>query len=563
MNIPQKRWVIAPAIPPEAEGALDSYPPIVRQILFNRGFSTPEAAQSYLEARMPPETDPYLLLGMDIAVDRIRQAIKEREKIAVYGDYDVDGVTATALLVETFENLGADVQGYIPNRFDEGYGLNSEALDSLVEQGVRLVITVDCGIRSINEVEHANKIGLDVIITDHHHPYQELPPALSILNPKQLADHYAHKDLAGVGLAYKLAAALFGGDREADTFLDLVALGTVADLAPLAGENRSLVRKGIEMIRQTRRQGLMALLGASGLESARITAADIGYILGPRLNAAGRLDSALAALSLLTTRDTHKAAQLAQFLDNQNRKRQEITREIQQKAEQIALSRDPDPYLLFAVHPDFNPGVVGLAASKLVETYYRPAIVAHQGEGFVRGSCRSIPEFHITQALDQCADLMEHHGGHAAAAGFTIREANLPILFDRLSEIAAEQLAEIDLRHKLYADIEVPLAELRPELLRYLFLMQPTGYGNRQAHFVSRNLKVTSKRKVGRDGNHLKLTVTDGRITYDAIAFGLGYWYERMPAKIDLLYSFELNEFNGRVTLQLNIRDIKATSYSN
>jgi len=563
MNISQKHWIIASAIPPEADEALHSYPPIIRQILYNRGFSTPEAAQSYLEARMPSDTDPYLLLGMDTAVDRIRQAIKNRDKVAVYGDYDVDGVTATALLVETLEDLGAEVQGYIPNRFDEGYGLNSEALDHLAELGVRLVITVDCGIRSIDEVEHAREIGLDIIVTDHHHPHHQLPPALAIINPKQQADRYEHKELAGVGLAYKLASALFESDQEANKFLDLVALGTVADLAPLSGENRTLTRKGIEMIRQTRRQGLKALLGASRLESSRVTAADIGFILGPRLNAAGRLDSALAALSLLTTRDIHHAAQLAQFLDNQNRRRQEITREIQQKAEQIALSRYPDPYLLFAVHPDFNPGVVGLAASKLVETYYRPAVVAHQGEGFVRGSCRSIPEFHITQALDQCADLMEHHGGHAAAAGFTLREENLPILFERLSKIASQELAEIDLHHKLYADIEAPLAELKPELLRYLFSMQPTGYGNRQAYFVSRNLKVTSKRKVGREGNHLKLTVTDGRITYDAIAFGLGYWYDQMPAKIDLFYSFELNEYNGRVNLQLNVRDIVASGSLN
>lgn len=561
MNVSQKRWIIASPITPEAETTLNEYPPILRQILYNRGFATPELAQSYLEAHRPPGTDPFNLLGMHNAVDRIQQAIKKREKIAIYGDYDVDGVTATALLVETLEKLGADVQGYIPNRFDEGYGLNVEALDLLASQGVRLVVTVDCGIRSAAEVAHANKIGLDVIVTDHHHPDQDIPSALALINPKQQEDNYSQKDLAGVGLAYKLASALLGNRQDADLFLDLVALGTVADLAPLAGENRALVREGIDLIRYPRRQGLMALLGVCGLAPSKVMASHIGYMLGPRLNAAGRLDSALAALSLLTTRNVNKAAQLAQLLDNQNRERQKITRQIQEQAEQIALSIDPDPFLLFAAHPDFNPGVVGLAASRLVETYYRPAIVAHQGEGFARGSCRSIPEFHITQALDQCADLLEHHGGHAAAAGFTVRDKNLPILIERLSAIAYEQLSEIDLRHKLYADIEVPLAELKPELLHHLSRMQPTGYGNRQAYFVSRDLKVTGCRKVGREENHLKLIVTDGRITYDAIAFGLGHWYDQMPARIDLFYSFEQNEYNGRVTLQLNARDIKPAGF--
>lgn len=560
MNIAPKRWVVAPSLPPEAEKDLLYYHPVLRQILYNRGFSTPELAQGYLEAKMPPGTDPYYLMGMEASVDRIRHAITKQEKIAIYGDYDVDGVTATALLVETLENLGAQVQGYIPNRFDEGYGLNIEALNSLVEQGVRLVITVDCGIRSAYEVQHASKIGLDVIITDHHHPDPDMPPALAVINPKQPRDPYPHKDLAGVGLAYKLSSALFQTDQ-ADQFLDLVALGTVADLAPLVGENRSLVRKGIQMIQHPQRQGVMALTGVSGLQPSKITASHIGFMLGPRLNAAGRLDSALAALTLLTTRNVVRAAQLAQLLDNQNRERQKITQQIQQQAEQIAISRDPDPYLLFAAHPDFNPGVVGLAASRLVETYYRPAIVAHLGEGYARGSCRSIPEFHITEALDQCSDLLDHHGGHAAAAGFTVQEANLPILIERLSQIAVEKLAQLDLRHELYADMELPLSDLKPELLHYLSLLQPTGYGNRQAYFVSRKLKVTSCRTVGREDNHLKLAVTDGRITYDAIAFRLGYWYDQMPSNIDLYYSFEQNEYNGRVNLQLNIRDIKPSGY--
>jgi single-stranded-DNA-specific exonuclease len=459
------------------------------------------------------------------------------------------------------------VEGYIPNRFDEGYGLNNEALDSFKESAVSLVITVDCGIRSIEEAEHAREIGLDLIITDHHHPGDQLPPAAAVLNPKQPGDAYPDKNLAGVGIAYKLALALLSelrrtGDRLAADFdetqlLDLVALGTVADLAPLTAENRHLVRSGLNAIRSPRRQGLQALMGVCGLVPSRIKASDIGFVLGPRLNAAGRLDSALASFELLTTEDLFEAGRLAQQLDNQNRERQKITHEIQALAEQIALAEDPQSPLLFAAHEDFNPGIVGLVASRLNERYYRPAIVAHHGPSHTRASCRSIPEFHITEALDQCEDLMEHHGGHAAAAGFTVRNENLKALVSCLRSIAEEQLSGLDLRPVLNADLEIQLSNLVPEILEQLEIIQPTGYGNPQAVFVSRELKVNDHRLVGRDGSHLKLTVSDGWVTYDAIAFRQGHWHADMPLFVDLMYTFEKNEFNGKENLQLKVKDLK------
>ena len=554
-----KRWQIMPLITPEAEDSLQEYPPILRQILFNRGYATQEIANQYLEAKMPPGTDASNLLGVPEATERIQYAIKTQERIAVYGDYDADGVTATALLVSALSTMGADVIGYIPNRFDEGYGLNNEALDNLRSDGTRLVITVDCGIRSPQETKHAQDIGLDMIISDHHHPDNELPQAVAVINPKQPQDTYPEKELAGVGLAYKLISALMGNSSDAESYLDLVALGTVADLAPLVGENRALVRKGLEVLRKPHRQGVMALIGVSGLKPNKIKASDIGFVLGPRLNAAGRLESALAALDLLTSSDVYQAAELAQQLDNQNRERQQITSQIQEQAEQLVLIDDPDALLLFAAHPDFNPGVVGLAASRLTELYYRPAIVAYRGEVLTRASCRSIKEFHITQALDQCADLLERHGGHAAAAGFTVKNENLPALIDRLKAIANKELSQLDLRPTLTADVEIPLSELKPEILDYLEWLQPTGYGNPQAHFVSRNLKVTRSRTVGKDNNHLKFTVTDGRITYDAIAFRQGHWEGLLPSRIDLLYIFETNEYFDRISLQLNVRDIKPT----
>ena len=562
-----KRWQVATAIPPEVESNLSGYPPILRQILYNRGYPTPEAARQYVEARVPPGTDPFNILGMAEAVDRLEYAIRAREPIAVYGDYDVDGVTATTLLVQSLNSLGAQAIGYIPNRFEEGYGLNKEALETLSADGIRLVITVDCGIRALEEAEHARKLGLDLIISDHHEPRKELPKAVARINPKQPGDLYPEKELAGVGLAYKLVMGLQAflerrGDAHLaglnpDDLLDLVALGTVADLAPLTGENRALVRAGLQAIRRPRRQGLMSLIGVCGLRADQVTSTHIGFALGPRLNAAGRLDSALAAYQLLTTQDVFEAGRIAQILDGQNRERQKITRDIQAHAEQLALADDPDALLLFAAHPDYNSGVVGLAASRLADLYYRPAIVAQKGEEYTRGSCRSIPEFHITEALDQCADLLEHHGGHAAAAGFTVHNDNLPALVRQLQEIANQQLAGRDLRPILSADAEIPLADLRPDLLKYLELLQPTGFKNRGAMFASRDLKVRSHRTVGRDGSHLKLTVTDGWITFDAIAFRQGHWEEQMPERIDLMFTFEQNEFNGRTSLQLNVRDLK------
>jgi single-stranded-DNA-specific exonuclease len=564
-----KHWNITPDLSAEADQELSRYPflagrPILRRILYNRDYKTAEAAQSFIEAQTPPGSLPENLLGIPQAVDRIRYAIQKHEPIAIYGDYDADGVTATALLTHALGKLGAKVRGYIPNRFEEGYGLNIEALDALHIEGVRLVITVDCGMRSPREVDHARRIGLDLIITDHHSPGSEAMDALAVINPKQASDPYPDKRLAGVGLAYKLACALFhpaepsyDPDSPTGQYLDLVALGTITDLAPLVGENRALVRAGLEQIRYPHRQGVQSLIGAAQITPTRITSEQISFALGPRLNAAGRLESALAALDLLLTTDVGEAARLAQQLDNQNRERQQLTRQIQVHAEQTALAENPEALLLIAVDESYNPGVIGLAASRLTEQYYRPAIVAARGEEHTRASCRSIPEFHITHALDECADLLVRHGGHSAAAGFTVRNADLPELVERLQAIAARQLSNRDLRHSLKVDALLPLSDLRPELLGDLNALQPTGADNPPAVFASQGLKVLRSKAVGKEEAHLKLTVTDGRITYDAIAFRQGHWQEAMPPFIDLVYTFETNEYNGRTSLQLNVRDLR------
>ncbi len=561
-----KRWNISPPITPQAAESLSVFHPVLRQILFNRGIGTASDADAFLNARPNSDTDPFQLTGMDAAIERIRFALAHHEPIAIYGDYDVDGVTATALLVQALEGFGANVRGYIPNRFDEGYGLNKDALDALKDSGVKLVITVDCGIRSPDEARHAQTIGLDLVISDHHHPDgSNLPPALAVINPKQQGDPYPDKDLAGVGIAFKIAQSLAISVKsqtskvELNDLLDLVALGTVADLAPLVGENRSLVRKGIRQIRETKRQGLFSLAGVAQMDIKKVNAGSIGFMLGPRLNASGRLESALASLELLTTTDFMRAGQLAQQLDSQNRQRQGLTKSMQEQAEAIAMSEDPHAYLLFAAHEEFNPGVVGLAASRLTETYYRPAVVAAKGAEETRGSCRSIPEFHITDALDQCRDLLVRHGGHAAAAGFTVRNEYLPEFVTRLKTIAKEKLEEKDLRQTLSADMVVPLSQLNFEVLKHLAYLEPTGYGNPGAVFVSRDVKVKASRVVGAEGKHLKLTLEDERgAVFDSIGFRMGQLHSTLPARLDLLYTLEANEWNGRTTLQLNLKDVKA-----
>ncbi len=552
--------MVPPAVSAQEAEPLETFPPILRQILLNRGYRSAAAAEAFLTARPDFSSDPYQLTGMQVVIDRIRAALDRKELIAIYGDYDVDGVTATALLVQTLQELGANVKGYIPNRFDEGYGLNNEALDLLSSEGVKLVITVDCGIRSPREAEHARNIALDLIISDHHQPAEgELPQALAVINPKQPGDPYPDKNLAGVGIAFKIAEALFGsGDPALVGLLDLVALGTVADLAPLVGENRILVREGLRQIRQTKRQGLYSLASVAKIVIGKTTAGQIGYTLGPRLNAAGRLESALGAFELLMTSDPIRAGQLAQQLDVQNHQRQILTRTTQELAEALATADEREPMLLCAISEEFNPGVVGLAASRLAENHYRPAVVGARGPEETRASCRSIPEFNITEALDQCADLLVRHGGHAAAAGFTVRNENLMELLKRLKTIAKTELAGKDLRPSIAADLEVELSDLDFDLLKELAQLEPTGFGNPTAMFVTINAKVGSSRTVGTDGRHLKMVLQDELGTsMDAIGFNLGNLKMDLPGRVDVIYTLESNEYNGRTTLQLNLKDVK------
>lgn len=571
-----KRWNIAPKIPSAILTRLSSYHPVIAQVLYNRGQDTPDKARAFLDGSGLLH-DPFTMAGMAQAVGRIRQAIKSGEPIVVYGDFDADGVTSTALLVQVLEALGARVNAYIPHRIDEGYGLNVEALHALHQRGAGLVITVDCGIRSVQEVRYARSIGLDLIVTDHHSVGDERPDdAVALINPKLDARLYLEEGrqngypedmLAGVGVAYKLAQALFkvaeANDRRPpslrlEDLLDLVALGTVADLAPLDRlENRELVRRGLRVLNGAKRPGVYELMEVAGVKPETVSAMSIGFMLGPRINAAGRLGSAMIAYELLTTRDITRAGALARELQTLNEQRQEFTAETVEIAREQAVAVAEDVPLVFAASPDFRPGIVGLVAGRLCEEFYRPAIVVQQGEIESRGSCRSIGEFDITAALDECADLLVRHGGHAQAAGFTVLNENLPILRERLLAIAADKLGGRDLRPTLAIDAEVQPEHLTDGLATELRRLEPTGAGNDAPLFAVRRLRVVEARRVGQDGKHLRLRFANGIYTIDAIAFRLGDWADRLEREMDVAFHLELNEWNGRVKPQLNVQDLR------
>jgi single-stranded-DNA-specific exonuclease len=568
----EKRWRLAPRIPPSIQNKLHEYHPIMAQVLYNRNLEDSASAIAFLDGAMP-EVSSFDMADMSKAVTRIRQAVRNGEMIAVYGDFDTDGVTSTALLVQTLQSIGAVVEPYIPHRVEDGYGLNSGTLVQMAQDGVGLIITVDCGIRAVQEVADATSYGLDIIVTDHHSVGEDLPSALAIINPKRADCPTSEDMLAGVGVAYHLADALLRAAEAAgepvsiqqDDLLDLVAIGTVADLAPMNRlENRALVRRGLEVLNTARRPGLYALMDVVGLRPGKIKASSIGFALGPRLNAAGRLESASSSYELLMTTDYNQAMNLAQELNELNVRRQDETRMAQAKARELAiLDLDlKELPIIFAVDQAFLPGIVGLVAGRLAEEFYRPAVVVEQGkDGESRGSCRSIPEFDIVRALDRCADLLVRHGGHSQAAGFTVRNENLFALRDRLFELAQDSLRDQDLRPTLDIDAEVPLEWITMDLAAELARLEPLGHQNPAPVFATHDLLVLDSRRVGKDGAHLKLTVGESGFRVDAIAFRLGELANDLPRRIDVAYHLEINEWNGRQRVQLNIKDIRPAGF--
>ena len=565
MISPPRRWTVAPRLSPERLTSIPGVHPLVVQILHNRGIREASEVESFLAGPDGWTGDPYTMKGVPEAVERLIRAIEARELVAVHGDFDADGLTATALLTEAFAALGARVVPFVPQR-EDGYGLNVKSLEALASRGVKLTVTVDCGISSPAEVAAAHEMGMDVVVTDHHRVTGALPGAVAVVDPRQPDCQYPFKALAGVGVAYKLAQALFArqmaatgrsfGDLER-SLLDLVALGTVTDVVPLLGENRVLAIRGLAVLNQTTRPGLRELIRTSGLRPGEIDSWDISYALGPRLNAAGRLGDASASYRLLVG-SADQAAELALALEDANRERQQVTEEMVARARQEVLGQLPGARLLLVAGPEYPHGILGLVAGRLSEEFARPVVVLGLDGEEARGSARSIPEFDLTAALRECRDLLVRFGGHARAAGFTVLRSKLEALRRRLVELAEEALADRDLDPTLPVDAELSLRKADLGLHREVQRLAPFGYENPAPLFLTRGLRVLEARTVGQyPPGHLRLTVHDGSRRWGAIAFGYGALASDLPPFVDLAYHLELDTWGGSSALRLRIRGLR------
>ncbi|RIK58080.1 MAG: single-stranded-DNA-specific exonuclease RecJ [Chloroflexi bacterium] len=569
-----KNWRLYPPAP-EAFLRGVAEMPLLLQVLYNRGLRQAGEVRDFLARDDAVIENPYRLPDMEPAVARLLQAIERQETICVYGDFDADGVAATALLVSALQLAGGRAGPYIPDRVDEGYGLNLDAIAAIATKA-QVLVTVDCGIRSLAEVDYARRLGLDVIITDHHSLGRQLPAALAVINPRRTDRPAGFDRLAGVGVAYRLAQALLraasaqpGGKLDADRahtieqeLLDLVALGTVADMMPLVGENRSLVQRGLDQLNRAPRPGIEALMAQADLRLGTVDATAISFRLAPRINAAGRLSHAKLAYRLLRTGDATEAFTLAMELESLNNRRRALTDQAQAEAEaHLAALGVDDPAMLFIHSPHLLSGIVGLVAGKLSDRFYRPVVVVEEGVEESRGSARSIAEFDISRALDEVSHFLVRHGGHSRAAGFTVRTAHLAGFKTALAEVAERELAErSDLRPTLLIDAEVEIDGVTWGVRDQFARLEPTGYDNWPPLLLSRGVRVRDLRTVG-GGKHLRLVLErDARgPVIDAVAFQQGSWLERLQPgdRIDLVYQVEANEWQGRQSLQLNVQDLR------
>ena len=528
------------------------------QLLRNRGISEDSQVKLFLSADKRLEIDPFLLPDMHQAVNKVKQALRAGKKIAIYGDADADGITATVLLVEGISALGGEVIPYIPHRLSEGYGLSVAALRKLQKQGVSLVITVDNGITAIDEVEEARKMGMDIIITDHHVQLSSLPPAEVIVNPKRNDSVYPFTGLAGVGVAFKFFQALLmdnGHDEMINRALDLVALGTVADMCPLVGENRYWVKRGLEVLNNTSRPGLQAMIRLAKLTPGTIGTRNISWALGPRLNAAGRLDDATIGYRVLLTEDTREADMLAAKLEEMNIERQRLTSELQDKVREKIVTTGADLPVLMSSDGDYPQGLMGLVAGRIVDEFYRPVILFRPGIETCRGSGRSISEFDLMAAFANCRDLLTKFGGHTRAAGFSLLTRNLSQFQERLFNLAQEQLVGLDLRPHINIDAEVPLSVFAGDTYEQVQQLAPFGFGNPLPTFVTRRVEVVEQRQVGKRNEHLKLKLKQEGVIWDVIGFNLGDYAQEIVPYLDIAYNLEKHRWNGNEWLRLNLLD--------
>lgn len=556
-----RRWIILP--PATSDAARNMGIPLLwATLLQNRNVTSGALSQSFLKP--PPLSDPFLLPGMHAAVARVTQAVQKGEKIAVYGDFDADGVTACALLYSALARLGAQVVAYLPHRSREGHGLNLDAIASLKAQGVSLIITVDCGITASTEVAAARDMGVETIITDHHVADAETPPAVAMVTTSGLAPDSPLQFLAGAGLSFKLAHALFLNAHQQfpDDLLGLAAIGTVADLTPLIGENRTLVTEGLQALNRSTAPGILALCASAGVRPGGIDARSMAFSLVPRINAAGRMDSADASFNLLTAKTLEQARPWADELDKLNRQRQQLTAELWVIALASATEQSHTQRLLYVASERFVPGVNGLLASRLVEEFHRPVVVAALGTELAWASARSVPEFNVAAAFQRHASYLVRFGGHAGAAGFTVERAKLPAFLAALRETAEPDLSNLDPTPALRIDAEVGLRFLLGETFEFLERMAPFGAGNPQPIFLTRGASVVDKRRLGNAGQHMMLKLRSEGALWTAMAFaqrGGTEQYAAVPlaSRIDIAYTIERDTYDARGAPRLILLDHK------
>lgn len=503
--------------------------------------------------------NPYLLPDMQIAVDRIETAIKENEKIMIYGDYDVDGITSISVLKKFLEERGLVVEQYIPNRLDEGYGLNKEAIEEIYHKGFRLMITVDCGISGLEEVEYANQLGIQTIITDHHEPLEELPKAIAVIDPKIPASQYPFNQLAGVGVVFKLIQAIGTRlkleEKEYLKYLDLVCVGTISDIVPLVDENRVIAKLGLKLVEVTKNVGLKYLLRATGYKT--IDSSTISFGIAPRVNACGRMGHEQEALEIFLSSNIQRVQDLTDKLNQYNRQRQETEKEIfKQAMEQIEQNQEENKNAIILGDERWHHGVIGIVASKITEIYFKPSLLLCFEEGMGKGSGRSVPGFDLHAALSKCSNTLEKFGGHAMAVGLAVKQEKFEAFKRQFEEIAKqESLSEI--QQIIPIDGQVTLEDMNIEFVEELKKLEPFGEGNKTPIFVYKGLKVNSIRSLS-EGKHLKLTLKDENSVIDAIGFNMGKLVEdyKIEDKVDIAGTLEINEFNGRRSVQINLKDI-------
>lgn len=569
------KWKLCPQEPEKSRllARKLNIPVPAAQVLINRGIDTVEAGKSFLDLRLFRLYSPFLMKDMDPAVGLIDEVLKGGKRIAIYGDYDVDGVTATALLYLILRKMGGDVFYYIPHRLREGYGLHFKALEYLKGQGVSLLLTVDCGINALEEAVYARQLGMELVITDHHQPGNVLPEASAVVNPLRVDCQYPDKNLSGVGIAFKLAQALMehreqagnpGGEGkscfQAESFLDLVALGTVADLSPLLGENRILVVNGLKQLAENPRPGLAALYEAAGLQKSRLSADDVAFLIAPRLNAAGRMGSAEPAIRLLLAEDEEKARELAQILNEANNQRQLIEARVLAEACAMAereLAEKEQVFFLLLACPGWHQGVLGIVASRMVELYNLPVILISLENGSGKGSGRSWGDFNLVAALKQCSSLLVNYGGHASAAGLTVQEEFIPLLRERLNGIAQNYFAGRDASHVYYVDTLLEPGEISPDLMRTLEGLEPFGSGNPRPVFLGSKWCLESKREVGKEGRHLQLGLRKDHFYFSGISFNGKQRLSKTDLfrEVQIIFSLGFDRWRGEDALQMEVLD--------